>query len=189
MSKLSLAEIWRDHHATLVDVRTGSSRPADYGALYLPGILSAGALFVSEMFDGNRIAFAGGALDGMLAAAGLLAAFFFGLSVTLLDKAMDFDLSRPSATPAAVERSTRMQQVAANTAFASLIAGLTTAVLVVAITVHDLADIAGSLAVGGMVTVLTTGALVLRRVYNETKDRLRNVRTGVSADESFPFDG
>ena len=188
MSKLSLTEIWRDHHATLVDVRTGSSRPADYLALYLPGVLSTGGLIAYELLDSGTIVFADKSLDGMLAAAGLLAAFFFGLSVTLLDKAMDFDLSGPRSSPDVVDRSTRMQQVAANTAFASVIAGVTTALLVVAVTVQALADIAGSLAVGGMVSILTTGALVLRRVYNETKDRLRNVRTGVSAEDRLPAD-
>lgn len=186
MTKLSLAEIWRDHQATLVHVRTGASRPADHLALYLPGVLSAGTLFAFELVHEDVLTFRGSSLDGMLAAAGLLAAFFFGLSVTLLDKAMDFDLSRPDVTPGVVERATRMQEVAANTAFASVVAGLTTALLVIAVTVSDLADIAASLAVGGMVTILTTGALVLRRVYNETKDRLRNVQSGISADGRFP---
>ncbi len=182
MSKLSLAEIWRDHHATLVDLKTGQARPADFLLLYLPGTLASLGLMAVEVLDRDAVAFTAGSLDGMLAAAGLLAAFFFGLSVTLLDKAMDFDLQGKPATPEVIDRATRMQEVAANTAFAAVVAGATTALLVLAATVDQVADLAASIAVGGVVTILTTGAMVLRRIYNETKMRLRNVRTGVSAN-------
>lgn len=182
MSKLSLAEICRDHHATLVDVRTGTRRTGDYLALYLPGLLTGGALVAREIGDSSAVSFTNDAVNGMLAAAGLLAAFFFGLSVTVLDKAIDFDLSKPVAGSEVRERATRMQEVAANTAFAAVVAGMTTALLVVSAAVKSVADVAASLAVAGMVTILTTGALVLRRVYNETKTRLRDVRTGASSD-------
>lgn len=182
MSKLSLAEIWRDHHSTLIHAQTGRRRPGDYLVLYGPAAFVSGGLVASELWDKDSVRFGGGSVDGMLAASGLLAAFFFGLSVTMLDKSIDFDLSAPDVTPAVVERAERMQEVAANTAFASIVAGVTTALLVLAVTVDWCSDIAASLAVGGMATILTTGAMVLRRVYSETKDRLRNVRTGISAE-------
>lgn len=182
MSKLSLAEIFRDHHATLVDLRTGTRRTADYLTLYLPGLLAGGALVTREISDSSSVSFTDDAVSGMLAAAGLLAAFFFGLSVTVLDKAIDFDLSKPTVGREVRDRATRMQEVAANTAFAAIVAGATTALLVVSAAVETVADVAAAVAVAGMVTILTTGALVLRRVYNETKTRLRDVRTGVSAD-------
>lgn len=182
MSKLSLAEIWRDHHATLVHLKTGATRPADFLVLYLPGTLASLGLIAAEILDDDTLAFTPGSLDGMLAAAGLLAAFFFGLSVTLLDKAMDFDMQGQVVTPEVLDRANRTQEIAANTAFAALVAGATTALLVLAATVDTVSDLAASLAVGGVVTILTTGAMVLRRIYNETKARLRNVRTGVSAN-------
>lgn len=182
MTKLSLAEIWRDHHATLVDARTGTTRTADYLALYLPGFLAAAGLLGGNLIGDSVVTLDGGSVDGMLAAAGLLSAFFFGLSVTVLDKSMDFDLAEPDVSTAVVERAMRMQELAANTAFAAIVAGLTTALLVVAATVGGASNFVACLAVGGLVTILSTGALVLRRVYNETKDRLRDVRTGVSAD-------
>jgi len=182
MSKLSLVEIWRDHHSTLIDARTGHTRPSDYFALYGPGLFISAGLVALELQDGGNVKFGGGSVEGMLAASGLIAAFFFGLSVTMLDKSIDFDLSGPNVSPAVLDRAQRMQEVAANTAFASVVAGVTTALLVVAVTVDGISDIAASLAVGGMATILTTGAMVLRRVYSETKDRLRNVRTGVSAE-------
>jgi hypothetical protein len=183
MSKLSLAEIWRDHHATLIDHRTGVSRPKDFLLVYLPGVIASVGLAAADVMDSDRVAFSSQAVDGMLTASGLLAAFFFGLSVTLLDKAMDFDLQHPTPTPEVLNRATRMQEVAANTAFAAVVAGATTAMLVLSATVKSLSDIAAAFAVGGVVTILTTGAMVLRRIYNETKERLRNVRTGVSAED------
>ena len=76
----------------------------------------------------------------------------------------------------------------------SIIASVATAVLIIGKVVPFVEEVTNAVAVGAVVFVGTNGALILSRVYRETKWRTDRARTGEShasrlPDEESDIDG
>ena len=74
----------------------------------------------------------------------------------------------------------RLQALAANTLYTSIVAGVATAVLILGEVVPVAETLVTCTSVGAVVLVGTNGALILSRVYRETKWRTNRARTGES---------
>lgn len=174
-SKLSPAAIIHAHHATLTDVRTGELRRRDLYELWVPAII-LGAFTVARIDD-----FPDAAAGGLFGGLALLAAFMFSLCVQLLERADELAASGSGPGPATTRRARRSRYLAANGAYAALVAALASATLVGELFVDGLA---GRVLGGIGVTLATHFFLVLlmvvTRVFAFTTDRLDSARSGAN---------
>ena len=178
----NVSEVIKAHHASLTDgVR---SRARVLVTIYLPSILATAVVLVAARLFPDEVSLGSGVTDSLIAAFALLAAILFGLSLTVLDKAIDTDLTGPTPGPDTDRAAFRLQALAANTLYTSMIAGLATGVLVSGEIFPSIACATTAISVGAMILVGTNGALILSRVYRETKWRTDRARTGESRRSS-----
>lgn len=162
--KFSLKPVVIAHHQTLVDARNDGRRPIDFVAQYAPAVSVGLILGVLEVLSPKTLNL-GSVTSSLLTTTGLLAAFLFGLAVTLLEKAIDLEAQVGDS-----DGRQRLREIAANTAYAAAVAAITTLVLLVGeISGTELITVVG---LAGTVLLFTVGAMVLRRVFSETRTRL-----------------
>lgn len=171
--KFSLRPIISGQLDTLEDARTGRRRPSDFAVLYgLPTV--SFVVFVAVDVDISRTA------GHLIAGASLAAAFLFGVVIQQYSRATDWADSRPEPSERTSRYATRLEELSANAAYAAIMTTLATGVLVAytIATGHAAQRWLGSLALALLVHVLLTLAMVLRRVFLLTQERLRAARTG-----------
>lgn len=162
VEKFSLRDITRTHHRSLSD---GNNRAA-YTIQYGPPLMVALTLIAIETAKPRWLDLSSETTATLLSTTGLLSAFLFGLAIVVLDKSIDLDLDGGSNP----RRARRMLDISANASYASAMSAATTIVLVAAELVSS--ERIAILGLAGLSLIFTTGALVLRRVFAETKDRL-----------------
>ena len=122
MSLFNLSHVVAEHHRSLVD--RDHSRMRVVCAIYGPFVVVTSALLIGNLKYPEAVQLGTHLAEPLAAALALLAGILFGLSLTVLDKAIDTDLEGP-APGASVDRAAfRLQALAANTLYTSMIAGL-----------------------------------------------------------------
>lgn len=178
MGLFGVSDIAKAHHASLIDERHPRLRVlvALYGP---PGLVLAGVALAQWLVP-DEIALGNGLSSSLAAAFGLIAGVLFSLSLTVVDKAIDMDLMGVPPGHDTERAALRLQGLAANTLFSSMLAAVATALLIVGELIPDTIEIATALVVAAMVLVGTNGALVAGRVFSEAKWRTDRARTGES---------
>lgn len=149
----------------------------DFLGLYLPAVLMLVVLVAIELTSPSTVDLDSGVATAVVAATGLLSGFLFGLSVTILDKAIDASGRNDAPSRERSENAERLLELAANTAFASIVAGVTTATFIGAELIGPVSEYLTAAGIAGVVLLGTVGAMVIRRVFLETENLLREVRT------------
>lgn len=171
--KANPIEVILAHRRTYIDVRTGTRHRQDVFILELLPALLGVALF------SLKVKLLPGASIGLLTVAGLLSAFLFGVMLQVSGRAMDWGDTAPKPGPDTSAHATYLQELAANSGYASLVCIMTAAVFVVA-----------SVSSGWTLIVTTATGLalalhmalvllvIIKRVYALTIERLNRARTG-----------
>ena len=174
----SVSSVIRAHHASLLN--EGGSRVRVLTVIYAPSIAATGGVAVAARLFPAEVTLGTTTTDPLIAAFALLSAILFGLSLTVLDKAIDTDLSGPPPGASTDRSAHRLQALSANTLYTSMVAAIATGILVAGEIFPSIACAATATGVGAMVLVGTNGALIVSRVYRETKWRTDRARTGES---------
>ena len=178
MKLFRIADVVAAHHRSLGE--HGRSPLTVVGALYGPPILVLGTVTAGSQRWPDQVVLGLGLGSSLAAAFGLFAGILFGLSLTILEKAIDMDVAGTPPGSAAERTALRLQALAASTLFTAMVAAAATAALIVAELVPAVTEIATAVALAAMVLVGTHGALIAGRVFSETKRRTNRVRTGES---------
>lgn len=171
--KANPGAIIRAHRRTYIDVRTGKRRWQDYALNeVVPFLLGVGCLLAKVKLPVS-------ASVGLLTVSGLLSAFLFGVMLQVSERAMDWADSSPIPGPETSSHATYLNELAANSGYASLVCITTSAIFVIAS------------ASSGWVLRISTGVglafalhmglvllMVMKRVYALTTERLNRARTG-----------
>lgn len=128
----------------------------------------------------NSIELSSGLSDSLAAALALLASIFFGLSLTILNKAIDMDHSRLQPSLHTERAAKRLQALAANTLFTAFLAGVATILLIVGRIIPVMAEYTTIFATATVFLVGTNGILTANRIFQEIKWRTNLARTGES---------
>ena len=171
----------RAHRRTYIDVRTGTRRWWDVLVLEIVPVLLGLAAYLL------KVELPAGASIGLLTVAGLLSAFLFGVMLQVSERAMDWADSAPMPGPETSAHATYLQELAANSGYASLVCIITAATFVIA-SVSSLWVLRISTALGlalalHMVLILL---MVMKRVYALTVERLNRARSGSDRDRLLP---
>lgn len=178
-SKIIPGGIVRAHLGTLVHATTGRARPADYLTAYVvPAVVVAVSLKQDVELTPALAA-------GLATVAGLAAAFLFQLAVQLMDRAANWADTGPDVGERTNRHERHMREMSANSSYASIIALLCTAALTAGAVMKSEPGRSILMAVGLFLVVhlALTLAMVLKRVFAMTLDRLDAVRTGTAAIE------
>lgn len=171
-SKLNPTTIIKAHHSTLADPRTGQRNRRDLYEVWLPA-LAIGALTVVRVKD-----FPDAAATGLFGGLALLAAFMFSLCVQMLERADELAVSADPG-PGTTRRARRSRYLAANGAYASLVAALASAVLVGELFIDGpVGRLLGGVGVALAAHFFLVLLMVVTRVFVFTADRLDGARTG-----------
>lgn len=165
--------IIRAHRRTYVDART--NRPLWRDRLTFDGLPIA----VLGACLGLDVRLPAAASVGLLTVAGLLGTLLFGVLVELSTHAMDMADDRPEPGPATSQHALIVEELAANTAYASLMCIFAAIVFVVAsIGTHWVLRVSSAvgLALGAQVVLVLL--MVMKRVFALTQERLRRAHTG-----------
>lgn len=120
---------------------------------------------------------------GLLTVAGLLGTLLFGVLIELAKRAMDMTDDPPKPGPVTSWDARFIEELAANTAYASLLCIFTAIVFVVAsIGTHWVLRVSSALGLALGVHLVLVLMMVMKRVFALVHDRLTRVRTG--ADRS-----
>lgn len=178
MALFRISDVISHHHRSLGE--HGRSALVVAGALYGPPIALAAAVAVGNRHWPDKVVLDSGFGGSLAVALGLFAGVLFGLSVTILEKAIDMDVAGTPPGRSTERTALRLQALAASTLFTAMVAAAATAALVVAELVPDLTKPATAVALAAMALVGTHGALIAGRVFVETKRRTNRARTGES---------
>lgn len=172
-SRLNPRPIIAGHLATLRDPNTGFRLRDITEQFLLPLVVGAAAAICGIKVSGTTAA-------ALLTLAGIFAAFFFQLSVQLLDRAAAWAESDPQPGPETTRYALLLEDLSANTTYAALIAALA-AIAALAVGISNAgwperlcAGIAGAM----LVHLATTLFLVATRVFLLTRARLNAARAG-----------
>lgn len=160
---------WRTYH----DARTGRASLRDRLAFGgLPIAVFAGCL-------GLRVQMPSAAAVGLLTVAGLLGTLLFGVLVELATRAMDMTDDPPERGLATSRDAIFITELAANTAYASLVCILAAMVFVVAsIGAHWVLRVSSALGLALGVHLVLVLMMVMKRVFALIENRLTRARTG-----------
>lgn len=163
----------RAHRRTYIDVRTGTRRWQDVVALEL-----IPALF-GVVFFALKVELPTAASVGLLTVAGLLSAFLFGVMLQVSGRAMDWADSTPVPGPDTSAHATYLQELAANSGYASLVSIVTAAVFVIAsVGSHWVLRISTAVGLALALHMALVLLMVMKRVYALTVERLNRARSG-----------
>jgi hypothetical protein len=166
-------EIIRAHRRTYVDVRTG--RPLLRDRVVFE-VLPVAAAILCLIY---HVVLSAGASAGLLAVSGLLGALLFGVVVQLSGTAIDLADSQPEPGPATSAYATYLQELAANASYASLTC-ITAAIIFVVASIGSgwTLRISSAVGLGLSAHLALVLAMVMKRVFALTEERLRRARTG-----------
>ena len=182
MGVFRIRAILKAHHRSLVDDRSSSWRLVV--AVYVPAALTLAGGIVAVICFPGVIAEKSGALASLGAAFGLFASVMFGLSMTLLDKAIDLDVQGLRPGDHGERVTSRLIGLSANTLFTSVVSGGVVVLLVIVELFPVVAALASALALGAMMLVATNSLLIAGRVFAETAFRMERILSGSSFRES-----
>jgi hypothetical protein len=171
--KVSPLSVIHAHRQTYIDAATGSSRLADKLELE---VVPVGAAVAFLLFDVNL---SEGAAIGMLTAAGILSALFFGLMLQISERAMDWADANPEPGPDTSRHAQYLIELAANAGYTSLVAIVLLGVLVGAsVSTGWTLRVCSAIALGASVHLVLLLLMIMKRVFVLTSERLRRARTG-----------
>ena len=104
MSLFNVAEVVTAHHKSLVD--RDHSRPRVLATIYGPFVVVVVAVVAADVAFPDDVQLGSGIGESLAAAFALLAGILFGLSLTVLNKAIDMDLIGPRRVRTLTERQT-----------------------------------------------------------------------------------
>lgn len=148
--------------------------------MYGPSLVVLVAILVGHCIAPAAVALNEATASSLAGALGLFAGVMFGVSLTVLDKAVDMDLMGVPPGPTTERAAKRLQALAANTLFVAMLAGVATGLLILGALAPAVAEVATAIAVAAMVLVGTNSVLIAGRVFSEAKWRTDRVRTGES---------
>ena len=128
----------------------------------------------------NSIELSSGISDSLAAAFALVAGIFFGLSLTILNKAIDMDHSGLQPGLYTERAANHLQALAANTLFTAFVAGAATVLLIVGRIIPVVAECTTISAAALIILVGRNGVFTANRVFQEIRWRTDLTRTGVS---------
>lgn len=168
------------HIKTLSNANTGNVRATDHFLMFgVPLVATIVVAVTTTTFDGSL-------LTGLVTVTGLAGAFFFGLMVQHLQAIMSWADSDPEPGTETSRHAKLLAELAANAAYASLLA-FTASVLLVFAAVAD-SDAVKRSASALVAFVLThfvlTVLMVIRRVFLLSIERINDVRTGARRSRS-----
>lgn len=174
MALFRISDVISHHHRSLGE----HGRPALVvaSALYGPPIAVAAVAVAGNRYWPDRVVFDSGIGGSLTVALGLFAGVLFGLSVTILEKAIDMDVAGTLPGRSAERTALRLQALAASTLFTAMVAAAATAALVVAELVPDTAETATTIALSAMALVGTNGVSTLglsRSMLSESRGGAR----------------
>jgi len=134
---------------------------------------------------GFRVIVPVSASTGMLTVLGLLGALLFGVVIQLSGAAIDFADKQPEPGPATSAYATYLEELAANSSYASLTCIFAAIVFLVAsISSGWLLRIASAAGLAVATHLVLVLAMVMKRVFALTEERLRRARTGAGLDRA-----
>jgi hypothetical protein len=171
------------HYATLRNEKSGKWNRADYAVTLAIPAASAIASFACDLKLGE------GAINGLIAVAGIFGAFLFGAMLQVAQRALEWADTAPKRSPETSRHARYLKEIVANAGYASLVCvALVVVFLAVTFVSGDLAlRLLTALGIGMFVHVLAVLLIVSSRVYLVTVERLRKARTGeLRASEVTP---
>lgn len=178
--KASLRAIVRAHRKTYVSGRTGRRRWRDYLTFE---IVPLGVVAASGW---ARLKLPAAASGGLIAVAAFLSVFLFSVVVSLWSRAGDLADKAPKPSADVTRQTGDMEDLAANSAYASMVCILAAGVFVVAAVSNGWVLIASSaVGLGLGVHLFLVLFMVMKRVFIQTQVSLLSVSTGADrADRS-----
>lgn len=166
-------EIIRAHRRTYADART--HRPSWRDRLTFEGL----PLATLGLCLGLNVRLPSAASVGLLTVAGLLGTLLFGVLVELSTRAMDMADDSPEQGSATSQHAIFIGELAANTAYASLMCIFAAVVFVVAsVGTHWVLRISSAIGLALGIHVVLVLMMVMKRVFALTIQRLTRARTG-----------
>jgi Na+/melibiose symporter-like transporter len=173
-------DIMRAHFRTLVDARTGKTRPRDYVLFFgFPSVVAAVAMYFG-------VDLGAGGTTGLLTISGILSAFLFGVMMEAARRAMNFADSHPPPGLQTSAQAQYLEELAANAGYASIASILAAIAFVItgALPQSLAARIATALGLALGVHLALTLLMIMRRVFALTQERLNHARTGADRDDT-----
>lgn len=161
-------------HLTTLRSDTGGLHVRDVVEQFVvPAGFGVGAAVIGVGISGTTAA-------SILTLAGILAAFFFQLSVQLLGRAANWAENDPPPGPHTTRYALLLEELSANTTYAALVAAATSAAaLAVGVSNAGWPERTfAAIAIGFLAHLATTLLLVATRVFYLTRARLNAARTG-----------
>jgi hypothetical protein len=174
-SKINVLGLVAAHRRTYVDARTGRPRPRDYLLLEgLPLLVAGCSIWLNVKLPSDTVLV-------LLTAAVIIGALLFGVMLQVSERAMTWAESSPRPSADTSRHARYLEELAANSGYASLVCILATVVyVVVTFTGAWPLRIASGIGVGLGVHLVLVLFMVLKRVFALTQDRLNRARTGAS---------
>ena len=171
--KISPIAIIRAHRRTYVNAATGRRSRADY---LLFEVLPIEVAIFCVLWPVQLSAVASAAL---LTVSGLAGAILFGFLLQVSQRALDWADANPHPGLDTSEHADYLAELAANSAYASLVCLTAAAFYLIATVSSDrLLAIASGISIGLTVHLALVLLMVLKRVYSLTQQRLIRARTG-----------
>ncbi|MXW57862.1 MAG: hypothetical protein F4124_00190 [Acidimicrobiia bacterium] len=152
----NIASIIKDHHTSVAE--SSYSRTWAIFVIYFPAVAATTVVAIAASLSPSHVRIGANVANSLIAAFALLSAILFGLSLTVLDKAIDTDLAGPHPSRGTDRAARRLQALAANTLYTSIVAALATGILVSGEVFPSIEHATTSIGVGAMVLVGTNGA-------------------------------
>jgi hypothetical protein len=171
--KASLRAIVRAHRKTYVSGRTGRRRWKDHLTFE---ILPLALAFTCAWY---RIKLPAAASGGLIAVAAFLSVFLFTVVVSLWSRAADLADQAPEPSAELTRQTNNLEELAANSAYASAVCILAAAVFVAAAIGHRWVLIASTaVGLGLGLHLLLVLFMVMKRVFVQTQASLLRASTG-----------
>jgi hypothetical protein len=172
-SKVNPRKIISAHRHTYVDAQTGKRRWQDNATLEgVPAVIGVVCLTCD-------VRLSSGASTGLLTVSALLSVFLFTAMLQMSERAMEWADSRPPVGPETSAHAAYLEELAANSSYASLVCATAAVTFVVASGgsgwVLRVASAVGLALAAHLALVLV---MVMKRVFLLTQDRLNRARTG-----------
>jgi hypothetical protein len=168
----------RAHYATLVDAQTGTVRIPDHLLFEgVPIIVIAVTLLIGVELPAAVSA-------GLVTVMGLMSAFFFGVMIQVLERALDWAKDEPEPGAATSRQARLLEEISANAGYASLVCILAAAIFVGAGVAHKTPlEIFSAVGLGLAAHVVLMLLMVIVRLFKLTQERLTDARTGATVTE------
>jgi hypothetical protein len=171
--KASLRTIVRAHRKTYVSGRTGRPRRRDYLTFEIVPLVAAAAC------GWIRLKLPAAASGGLIAVAAFLSVFLFTVVVSLWSRAGDLADTAPKPSAEVTRQTKDLEDLAANSAYASVVCILASAVFVVAaVSSRWVLIVSSAVGLGLGVHLFLVLSMVMKRVFVQTQANLLRVSTG-----------